>query len=131
VRDGDGRVLLQLRRDHGVWALPGGAVEPGETVADAVVREIEEETRCRTEVVRLTGVYSAPGQTTIAYPNGDVVAYVSVCFECRFVEGEPGPTEESSDARWFTAEEAATVIWDKHVDRLRDALAGREAAVWT
>jgi ADP-ribose pyrophosphatase YjhB (NUDIX family) len=131
VLDAGGNVLLQRRRDHDVWALPGGAVERGETIAAAVVREIEEETGCRTEVVRLSGVYSDPATTTITYPNGEVAAYVSVCFECRFVSGEPHPTEESSDARWFAPGEALTVLWDIHKDRLQHALDGREAAVWT
>jgi ADP-ribose pyrophosphatase YjhB (NUDIX family) len=124
-------VLLQRRRDHDVWALPGGAVERGETIAEAIVREVEEETGCRTEVLRLTGVYSDPAQTTITYPSGDVAAYVSVCFECRHVGGEPRATEESSDARWFAPEQALTLLWDIHQNRLRDALANRETASWT
>lgn len=131
VLDADGRVLLQRRRDHDVWALPGGAIELGETAAAAVVREVEEETGYRTEVVRLTGVYSDPEHTTITYPNGDVVAYVSICFECRFVGGEPHPTEESLDARWFTPDAAVAALWDTHTDRLLHALDGREAAAWT
>jgi mutator protein MutT len=131
VLNSDGRVLLQRRADHDVWALPGGAVEGGETIADAVVREVEEETGCRTEVVRLTGVYSDPEHTTITYPNGDVVPYVSVCFECRYLDGEPHPTEESLDARWFTPDEAVAALWDKHKNRLLHALEGREAAAWT
>ncbi len=114
-----------------MWALPGGAVERGETIAEAVVREVEEETGCQTEVVRLVGVYSNPAQTTITYPNGDIVAYVSVCFECRFVDGEPRATEESSDARWFAPEEALAVLWGIHRNRLRDALERGETAVWT
>ncbi len=87
VVDESGRVVLQQRRDNGRWALPSGAVEHGETIVQAVVREIEEETGCSVEIVRITGVYSDPEQTTISYPNGDVVHYVSVCFECRFVGG--------------------------------------------
>jgi 8-oxo-dGTP pyrophosphatase MutT (NUDIX family) len=131
VLDTDGRVLLQRRRDNDVWALPGGAVELGETIAAAIVREVEEETGCRTEVVRLTGVYSDPDQTTITYPNGDVVAYVSTCFECRYLGGEPRPTEESTDARWFPPDEAMAVLWNVHRNRLTHALERREAADWT
>jgi 8-oxo-dGTP diphosphatase len=65
VRDGAGRVLLQRRRDNDQWALPGGAIEEGETAAEAVAREVEEETGCRAEVLRLVGVYSVPSKTTV------------------------------------------------------------------
>lgn len=131
VRDGDGRVLLQRRRDNSEWALPGGHVEEGETIADTALREIEEETACSAEIVRLTGVYSNPAGTRITYPDGNVVEPVAVCFECRYVGGEPQPTDEASESRWFTPEEASTIIWSNHADRLADILAGREVPVWT
>jgi 8-oxo-dGTP diphosphatase len=130
VRDGAGRVLLQRRRDNDKWVLPGGAIEERETAAEAIAREIEEETGCCAEVLRLVGVYSVPSKTTVTYPNGDVVHYVSVCFECRHVAGEPRETDESAEVRWFTPDEAASVIWSNHTDRLADALVGRDAAVW-
>jgi len=131
VLDEAGRVLLQRRRDNGEWALPGGVIELGESVAVAATREIEEETGCRTEIVRLTGVYSDPARTTVAYPDGTVVQYVSVCFECRYLDGEPHATDEASESRWFAPEEAVAVIWSNHTDRLADALARREAAAFT
>ena len=131
VLDDAGRVLLQRRRDNGEWALPGGGIELDETAADAVVREIEEETGARAEVVRLIGVYSDPARTTVSYPDGNAIQYVSVCFECRVVGGELRPTEEATESRWFEPEEAGEVIWSIHVDRLANGLAGREAAAWT
>lgn len=124
VFDGEGRVLLQKRRDNGHWALPGGQIELDETAADACIREIEEETGCKTEVVRLIGVYSDPARTTVAYPDGNVIQYVSVCFECRWVEGEPSASDEASESRWFEHDEAQSVVWDIHVDRLANGLAG-------
>jgi ADP-ribose pyrophosphatase YjhB (NUDIX family) len=124
VLDGTGRVLLQRRRDNGEWALPGGGIELDETAADAVVREIEEETGARAEVVRLIGVYSDPARTTVSYPDGNVVQYVSVCFECRVVGGELRPTDEATESRWFEPGEAGEVIWSIHVDRLANGLAG-------
>jgi ADP-ribose pyrophosphatase YjhB (NUDIX family) len=131
VSDGDDRILLQRRRDNGEWALPGGHVEEGETIAEAALREIHEETACTAEIVRLTGVYSNPAGTRITYPDGNVVEPVAVCFECRYVSGEPEATEEASESRWFSPEDAASLVWANHVDRLADALAGREATAWT
>ena len=57
-----------------------GASEIGETADQAVVREVREETGYEVAVVRLVGVYSDPQHTTITYPNGDVVSYVSRAF---------------------------------------------------
>src|ERR1051325_4042675 len=53
-------LLLQRRSDNGLWGLPGGGVEPGESVSAAIVREVREETGLDVTPVRLVGVYSAP-----------------------------------------------------------------------
>ncbi len=57
----DGRVVLVQRQDDGSWGLPGGLVDWGETIQEAVVREVAEETGLRVvKIGRLVGVYSAP-----------------------------------------------------------------------
>src|SRR5438045_8375170 len=53
-------LLLQRRSDNGLWGLPGGGVEPGESVSEAIVREVREETGLEVAPGRLVGVYSAP-----------------------------------------------------------------------
>ncbi len=55
-----GRVLLIRHSWYGVWCLPGGTVEPGESVAEAAVREAREETGLEVELTRLVGVFSLP-----------------------------------------------------------------------
>jgi len=76
VRDGDGRLLLQQRTDIGLWGLPGGAVEYGECVTDALRREVEEETGLTIDVGRLIGVYSDPAHGQIVtYPDGNVTHF--------------------------------------------------------
>ena len=63
-----GRELLLMRRsDNGHWGLPGGYVEPGESVRSAVAREVLEETGVEIEVGRLVGVYSDPSVQVIEY----------------------------------------------------------------
>jgi ADP-ribose pyrophosphatase YjhB (NUDIX family) len=128
VFDERGRVLLQRRADFGVWGLPGGAVEVGETLERAVRREVKEETGLDVEVVRLVGAYSEPGQTTVRYPSGDVVHYVSLTFECRVVGGRPQTDAESTAQAWFAPDVLPADVMAEHVERVRDAVARRAAA---
>ena len=98
VRDDAGRILLLRRGDDGTWALPAGMIEPGEQPAEAVVREIFEETGVRAEVQRLAGV----GIHSTVYPNGDRCEYLAVWFRCRAVGGEARPDgDESLEVAWF------------------------------
>ena len=53
----DQRVLLTLRQDFPVWCLPGGGIEPGETAAEAAVREVREETGLEVRLTRMIGVW--------------------------------------------------------------------------
>src|SRR5690606_5365766 len=79
---GGARELLLIQRsDNAHWGLPGGYVERGEAVADAVAREVFEETGVRIAVGRLVGVYSDPGFMVIEYADGRRVHAVSLCFE--------------------------------------------------
>ena len=122
------RVLLQRRADFNVWGLPGGSVEVGETLDAAVRREVKEETGFDVEVVRLVGAYSDPADTTVRYPSGDVVHYVSLVFECRVVGGRPQTDAESTGQRWFGSDDLPPDVMKEHVPRIRDAAARRPAA---
>jgi 8-oxo-dGTP pyrophosphatase MutT (NUDIX family) len=80
VRDHDGRVLLQQQHDDS-WSLPAGAIEPGESPSEAIVREVLEETGVAVEPVRIVAVVG--GNTCrVRYPNHDEVEYVVTVFEC-------------------------------------------------
>jgi 8-oxo-dGTP pyrophosphatase MutT (NUDIX family) len=128
VFDDRGRVLLHRRADNGAWALPGGRIELDETAGEAVVREVREETGYDVEALRLVGVYSDPRTTTIRYPNGDVVCYVAVVFECRVVGGAPALSSETTELSWFDPETALATVHANHVQRIRDAMARRPEA---
>jgi ADP-ribose pyrophosphatase YjhB (NUDIX family) len=130
VFDAQGRLLLHRRTDNGRWALPGGAIEIGETADQAVVREVEEETGYRVEVVRLVGVYSDPLHTTITYPDGNVNAYVAIAFECRMTGGSPALSDETSAVDWFAVDEPPPNFHPGHLPRLKDALARQSAAFY-
>jgi ADP-ribose pyrophosphatase YjhB (NUDIX family) len=125
----DGRVLLQRRDDTGRWGLPGGGVEPGESVRQALIREVREETGLEVEPLRLIGVYSDPlHHQIVTYPDGNVVHYVSSVFECRVRAGTLECGEESLELDWFDPERLPEDLMLISTIRIRDALAGQVGA---
>lgn len=99
VVDDEGRILLHRRTDNEYWSIPGGAMKPGESIAETVVREVEEETGVEVEVQRILGVYSNPRHVSV-YDDGEVRQQFSVCFLCRAVGGELRTSDESSEVRF-------------------------------
>ena len=121
-----GEVLLEKRADNGFWGLPGGAVDRGESVAQGIVREVREETGLDVDVKRLIGVYSDPRfYSIVRYPNGDVVQYVTACFECEARGGELQVSEESTDIGYFPVGALPEKTLLSHRIRLKDALERR------
>ncbi len=96
-----GEILLQRRSDNNQWWLPGGAIEPGEEPAEAVVREVWEETGLQVVPERIVGVFGGPDFRTL-YPNGDETLYISITFCCRPIGGELRlDGDESLELRYF------------------------------
>ena len=120
-----GEVLLQKRADNGWWGLPGGWVDPGESVEQAAVREVWEETGLRVSVKRLIGVYSDPKYYTIMqYPGGETVQFVAIVFECERQSGELQVSEESTDVRFFAVDALPEDTLLSARIRIEDAVAG-------
>lgn len=71
VTDSEGKILLHKRSDNFLWSLPGGAMELGESVKQAVIREMKEETGFDVEVLKCIGIYPDPGHV-IAFSDGDL-----------------------------------------------------------
>ena len=128
IFDRRGRVLLQQRSDGGQWGLPGGGHEIGESVADAVVREVREETGLRVAVRRLIGVYSEPALQVVRYPDGNVWHYVNVCFECTVRGGRLTTCDETLALDWFSPRRLPKTILPNHIVRIRDARTRRARA---
>ncbi len=101
VRNEHGEVLLIERTDNGLWALPGGSQEIGETVTEAARREVREETGLDVEIIGLSGIYSDPAHV-IAYDDGEVRQEFSLCFTARPVGGSLTASAESADLRWVS-----------------------------
>jgi phosphoheptose isomerase len=100
VRDVDGRILLEKRRDCGLWGLPGGRVEPGESISEAAERELIEETGLSIHVTRLLGVYSGPRDRILIFPD-NVVQIVDVLLEARILAGILTLSRESEAMEFF------------------------------
>jgi ADP-ribose pyrophosphatase YjhB (NUDIX family) len=121
VIERDGRALLARRRDIGWWNLPGGGVEPGESVTEGLQREMREEIGAEVEIVRLAGVYSKPQKSEVV-----------LVFLCRLAadqEQAPHTTEEVSELGWFQASALPTDVLPKHRQRVEDALAGQPETI--
>jgi ADP-ribose pyrophosphatase YjhB (NUDIX family) len=93
VFDALGALLLVRHADEGWWALPGGAVEPDEVPADALVREVREETGLDIEPDEVIGVYGGK-DFRVEYANGDQVSYVLTAYACQVIGGQPRPDGE-------------------------------------
>lgn len=117
VVDESGQILLQRRRDTGQWALPGGKQELGETPSQCAVRECEEETGVKAEVVGLLGVYSDPAHLVEYTSDGEVRQEYEVTFIGRPVGGAPAANDEASDVHWVSP--ADLPRYDVHETQLR------------
>jgi 8-oxo-dGTP pyrophosphatase MutT (NUDIX family) len=103
--DEAGRVLLAWQAGHSDgWGTVGGAVDPGESPAEAAIREAREEIGVEIRLGRLLDVLGGPDYE-VTYPNGDRAAYVTAVYEASVVEGVPAPADgELSEVGWFTRE---------------------------
>ena len=113
----DGRVLAIKRRDNGHWEPPGGVLDPGERIEDALKREVKEETGLAVEPQALAGVYQNMRQ--------DIVSFV---FRCTTVdETALRTTDEAADFGWLDRQEIQSLVDEAYAVRLLDALDYRES----
>lgn len=122
VVDHRNRILLQRRTDSGNWALPGGAMDIGETLAESATREVKEETGFDVRIERIVGIYSDPGHV-FAYDDGEVRQEFSICLACAITGGSLHVSSESTAVEFFTFEEAAGLQMHESIrKRIRDYL---------
>ncbi|MEN0068106.1 MAG: NUDIX domain-containing protein [Myxococcota bacterium] len=109
VHDDEGRVLV-LRTTEGFWSLPAGAIDPGESPREAVVRETQEESGLEVKPVELLDVLGGlPFRHR--YRNGDEVEATICVFRCEIVGGALHcDGVETTEARWVTADEAVACL---------------------
>lgn len=126
VVDDEGRILLQRRSDSGNWALPGGAMDIGETFAQSVIREVKEETGFDVRIERIIGIYSDPGHV-FAYDDGEVRQEFNICLAATIIGGELAVSSESTNVRFFTLDELADLTMHESIrKRIDDYVRGVE-----
>ena len=120
ARNSAGEYLLVNAPDRG-WEVPGGGVEPGENLPEALAREVAEETGITAEVDSVSGIY------TNHYPP----ARLMIWFRGTYISGQLTPSDESPELGWFTEQEAlASITAIPVLDRFKDALEPRGAVVY-
>ncbi|MBM2620488.1 NUDIX domain-containing protein [Actinoplanes sp. LDG1-06] len=113
VTDDAGRLLLVRRSDNGNWALPGGAMDLGESLPDAAIRETAEETGIYVEVTGLVGIFTDPRHVILYASNGEVRQEFSVVFAARPIGGTLAASPETTEVRWVAASEAEALPMDR------------------
>ncbi|MGO4543444.1 NUDIX hydrolase [Paenibacillus sp. 2TAB23] len=100
VENEHGQILL-VKTEHDGWVFPGGQVEAGENVIDALIREIKEESGIDAAISCLIGIYSNTG--TYKWHDGvtDVPTKVMMDFSCKAEGGQLAVSEETSESGWF------------------------------
>ncbi|MGD0558223.1 MAG: NUDIX domain-containing protein [Streptosporangiaceae bacterium] len=95
-----GEILLIRRSDNGNWAVPGGAIDLGESMVDAAVRETREESGIETEITGIVGIYTDPKHLILYTSNGEVRQEFSIVLTARPLGGELTLSSESTEVRW-------------------------------
>lgn len=125
VVNDEGKILLQQRSDNGLWALPGGTMEIGESIGETVIREVKEETGFDVQPEYIVGIYTNP-KHIIAFSNGEVRQQFSACFACSIVGGRLQVSNESSEVKFFSPQEVERLnMHPSTYQRIKDYLEHR------
>jgi ADP-ribose pyrophosphatase YjhB (NUDIX family) len=125
-----GEILMIRRTDNDNWAVPGGAIDLGESVAQAAVRETLEESGIECEITGIVGIYSDPKHVLLYTSNGEVRQEFSIVLTATPLSGQPTPSSESSEVRWVPVSEVREYTMDRSMRiRIDDYLAHKESPV--
>jgi ADP-ribose pyrophosphatase YjhB (NUDIX family) len=117
------QILLIRRSDNDNWAVPGGAIDLGESMTQAAVRETREETGIDCEVTGLVGIYTDPKHVILYTSNGEARQEFSIVLTARPLAGEPTPSDESTEVRWVSRADIPGYTMDRSMSlRIRDFL---------
>lgn len=125
VVDDQSRVLMIRRTDNDNWAVPGGAIDLGESVTQAAIRETKEESGIDCRITGLVGIYSDPKHVLHYTSNDEVRQEFSIVLTAAPVRGEPRPSSESSEVHWVDRAKILDLTMDRSMRiRIEDFLNG-------
>ncbi|GAA0397703.1 NUDIX domain-containing protein [Microbispora corallina] len=113
VTNDTGDILMIRRSDNDNWAVPGGAIDLGESLPQAAVRETLEETGITCEITGLVGSYTDPKHVILYTSNGEARQEFSIVLTARAVSGEPTPSSESTEVRWVPRDQVEALPMDR------------------
>lgn len=116
-------LLLEKRADNGMWCVPGGAIELGETLEQALRREVKEETALDIENPKLFDIKSG---VHMVYPNQDEVYYTDVVYVVTEYRGDPKPDAESTELRWISIDRLPDNFLPTQVDYIEKFVAAQQ-----
>ncbi len=120
------QVLLHLRDDKPMWSLPGGPPDFGESFADAMIREANEETGYQIKINRLIGVYSNADFWIFDYPDGNRAHAFAAAFECAVTGGKlKANMKDSLAVKWFPVADLPDNIMPMHPKVIDDCISGK------
>jgi 8-oxo-dGTP pyrophosphatase MutT (NUDIX family) len=109
---------------------PGGAIDLGESVAQAAVRETLEESGIECSITGIVGIYSDPKHVILYTSNGEVRQEFSIVLTARPLPGQPTPGSESSEVRWVPASQVLEYTMDRSMRiRINDQLAHNDSPI--
>lgn len=112
VTDDAGRILMIHRSDNDNWAVPGGAMDLGESMTDCAIRETREETGITCEITGLVGIYTDPRHLIHYTSDGETRQEFSIVFTARPLTGEPTPSSESRQVVWVDRDQLDGLTMD-------------------
>lgn len=125
-----GEILMIRRTDNDNWAVPGGAIDLGESVTQAAVRETREESGVECEITGIVGIYSDPKHVILYTSNGEVRQEFSIVLTARPLSGQLTPSNESSEVRWVPMSEVRGYTMDRSMRiRINDYLDHKDTPV--
>ena len=116
IYDKEKGILFEKRSDNGMWCVPGGAVELGESLEQALSREVKEETSLDISNPKL---FAVAANVHMIYPNKDEVYYTDVVYEVNEYTGTLKHDEESTELKWFKINELPEGIIPTQIGYIR------------
>ena len=116
IYDENKGILFEKRTDNGMWCVPGGAIELGESLEQALAREVKEETSLDIANAEL---FDVAASVHMVYPNKDEVYYTDVVYIVKDYSGTLKPDAESTELRWFKMDELPENIMPTQIGYIR------------